>query len=55
MTWNVEYTDEFSGWWASLTEDEQVCLAASVQLLEARGHFWGIPTAAVSMALGAAI
>jgi hypothetical protein len=38
MTWDVEYTDEFGGWWANLTQDEQVSLAASVQLLEARGH-----------------
>jgi hypothetical protein len=22
MTWDVEYTDEFGDWWASLTEDE---------------------------------
>ena len=50
MTWNVEYTDEFGDWWAGLTEDEQVSLAASVQLLEARGQRWGTRTAAASMA-----
>ena len=43
MTWDVEYTDEFGDWWASLTEDEQVSLAASVQLLEARGPSLGYP------------
>ena len=43
MTWDVEYTDEFGDWWASLTEDEQVSLAASVQLLEARGAALGHP------------
>jgi hypothetical protein len=43
MTWDVEYTDKFGDWWASLTEDEQVSLAASVQLLEARGSSLGHP------------
>ena len=43
MTWDVEYTDEFGDWWASLTEDEQVSLAASVQLLEERGPSLGHP------------
>jgi hypothetical protein len=43
MTWDAEYTDEFDGWWASLREDEQVSLAASVQLLEARGPLLGHP------------
>jgi len=37
MTWDVEYTDEFEGWWNTLSEDEQVSVAASVALLEARG------------------
>jgi|GEM_PF-2043445 len=50
MTWDVEYTDEFGGWWGSLTEDEQVSLAASVQLLEERGPSLGHPPAAASMA-----
>ncbi len=43
MTWNVEYTDEFGLWWSSLTEAEQVSLAASVGLLEARGPNLGFP------------
>jgi len=37
MSWDIEYTDEFGQWWGSLSEDEQVSLAASVQLLEERG------------------
>jgi hypothetical protein len=34
MTWEVEYTDEFGNWWAQLSEDEQISIAASVHLLE---------------------
>ena len=37
MTWLVEYTDEFEGWWQTLNDDEQVSLAASVSLLEKLG------------------
>jgi hypothetical protein len=43
MHWDVEYTDEFEVWWASLSESEQESLAASVQLLEARGPGLGFP------------
>ncbi len=43
MTWIVEYTDEFGVWWESLTESEQVAVAASVHLLEARGPLLGFP------------
>ena len=43
MTCDVEYTDEFGGWWASLSEDEQESLAASVRLLEERGPLLGFP------------
>jgi hypothetical protein len=43
MTWEVEYTDEFGEWWNSLSEDEQVSVAASVQLLEERGPSLGFP------------
>ena len=43
MTWEVEYTDDFGRWWANLTEDEQVSVAASVQLLEERGPALGYP------------
>jgi hypothetical protein len=41
--WDVEYTDEFEDWWSGLSEDEQVSLAASVQLLEERGPSLGFP------------
>ncbi len=41
--WEVEYTDEFEVWWSSLTEDEQVSVAASVQLLQERGPSLGFP------------
>ena len=37
MAWEVEHTDEFEGWWETLTEEEQVSVAAMVQLLEQRG------------------
>jgi hypothetical protein len=37
MTWGVEYTDEFGAWWNTLTEDEQVDVAAVVRLLEEHG------------------
>ena len=43
MNWEVEYTDEFDQWWSGLTEEEQVSLAASVQLLEERGPSLGYP------------
>jgi hypothetical protein len=43
MNWEVEYTDEFDQWWSGLTEEEQVSLAASVQLLEERGPNLGYP------------
>lgn len=37
MAWEIEYTDEFGEWWATLTEEEQESLDASVRLLEERG------------------
>lgn len=37
MSWNVEYTDEFSDWWTSLDESQQDDVAAIVTLLERRG------------------
>jgi hypothetical protein len=39
MKWEVEYTDEFGQWWSGLSEQEQISVAASVQLLEERGRF----------------
>lgn len=55
MAWDIEYTDEFGDWWGSLSEDEQESLAVTVRLLEERGHPWGTPTAAASMAPALAI
>lgn len=43
MTWEIEYTDEFGDWWSGLSEEEQVSIAASVQLLEERGPNLGFP------------
>ena len=37
LMWEVEYTDEFSTWWESLSPDEQSSLEASVRLLERFG------------------
>ena len=33
MKWDIEFTDEFGGWWATLTEPEQESVKASVELL----------------------
>jgi len=35
--WEVEYTDEFGVWWDSLDEEEQVAVAANVELLRQLG------------------
>ena len=35
--WEVEYTNEFENWWDTLTEPEQIDIAACVGLLEALG------------------
>ena len=37
MAWNVEYTDEFAGWWNSITERIQDDVTAVVELLEESG------------------
>ena len=37
MTCEVEYTDNFEDWWHELSDDEQVSVAASVELLATRG------------------
>lgn len=34
MEWEVEYTDEFEGWWSSLSGAEQEDVSAYVELLE---------------------
>jgi hypothetical protein len=41
--WEVEYTDEFEGWWVTLDEGEQTDITASVGLLEACGPGLGFP------------
>lgn len=41
--WDVEYTNEFGDWWASLSEGEQESVAASVGLLEECGPALGYP------------
>ena len=43
MKWDVEYTNEFGEWWNSLSEHEQISVAASVMLLEERGPSLGFP------------
>ena len=43
MAWEVEYTDEFELWWASLTADEQADVSASVELMELHGPQLGRP------------
>lgn len=42
-TWEVEYTDQFGEWWATLNENEQESIAASVLLLENQGPKLGFP------------
>ena len=37
MAWDVEYTDEFEGWWDILDGNEQESVASYVRLLEERG------------------
>lgn len=43
MNWNVEFTDEFEGWWVILDESEQDSIAVIVTLLEYRGPFLAYP------------
>jgi len=43
LAWEVEFTDEFGRWWATLSEAEQESVAASVRLLEVRGPDLGFP------------
>lgn len=50
MAWEVEYTDDFGGWWDGLTADEQVSVAASVGLLEEMGPSLPFPhSSAITM------
>ena len=39
----VEFTDEFAGWWDGLTEQEQISVAAHVEVLEQFGPTLGSP------------
>jgi len=37
VEWEVEYTDDFDSWWNQLSEEEQIVVAAKVELLEKHG------------------
>ncbi len=37
MAWEVEYTNEFGGWWVNLSPAQQDRIAATVKLLAAKG------------------
>ena len=43
--WQVEFTDEFGRWWATLTPSEQASLDACVRLLERFGPYLSRPYA----------
>lgn len=43
MNWDVEYTDEFGGWFRALSYEEQRDVTASIDLLEAQGPHLGFP------------
>jgi hypothetical protein len=43
VAWEVEYTDEFGGWWTNLTEAQQDRVAATVHLLAMRGPLLPFP------------
>ncbi|CAI8842722.1 Addiction module toxin RelE [Pseudomonas sp. IT-P171] len=43
MGWEVEYTDEFEGWWDRLNEAEQDSVQATVMLLGDEGPHLGFP------------
>lgn len=43
MSWNVEYTDEFGDWWATLDESAQDSIAVTVTLLERKRPFLSYP------------
>jgi len=44
LVWNIEFTDEFGAWWATLDEADQEAIAHDVDLLEAIGPGLGRPT-----------
>lgn len=41
--WEVEFTDQFEGWWMALTENEQESIVAAVEFLQERGPALGRP------------
>jgi hypothetical protein len=43
VSYEVEYTDEFSEWWGGLSEPEQESIVSVVWLLEAKGPHLGFP------------
>ena len=43
MSWEVEYTPEFEGWWNTLEEGHQVSVDASVRLIERYGPLLPYP------------
>ena len=43
MRWDVEGTDEFGGWYDTLSEEEQDAIAAAVELLIEHGPGLGRP------------
>jgi len=43
MRWEIEYTDEFEGWWDRLSEAEQDSVQATVMLLGDEGPHLGFP------------
>jgi len=43
LSWEIEYTDEFEGWWDSLDAEEQVSVGRVIGLLEAEGPSLGFP------------
>jgi hypothetical protein len=43
VAWEVEFTDEFEGWWNGLSGDEQEKVRASVLLLRERGPHLEFP------------
>ena len=43
MACDVEYTDEFEGWWNLLTEAEQIDINTIIILLEQKGPQLGFP------------
>lgn len=42
-SWDIEYTDQFGSWWATLMVDEQRAIAAAMELLSRDGPALGRP------------